>query len=224
MWFSHWLRNAGMLLSWAATTFPLLTACVIDVFITHLLSPSWRCRRLANQRWGSGRGWFIDRKCVRTESRRKNCWLLSFDKSRRRSELWLLRPTAGKDAMEVNSRGVFSFEGAAELRGVASVWTGTQLGLWLPHQFTFNLQRLNFSRMASKPPSKLTPGHRTCTITENPQAKTCSKISGSSPNKSYLSFFQEGRDEYDRKYSSFPDALKVKMRGMARDMFYFGYE
>ncbi|KTF91004.1 hypothetical protein cypCar_00015877 [Cyprinus carpio] len=58
----------------------------------------------------------------------------------------------------------------------------------------------------------------------NPQAKTCSKISGNSPKKSYLSFFQEGRDDYDRKYSSFPDALKVKMRGMARDMFYFGYD
>ncbi len=108
----------------------------------------------------------------------ENCWLLSFDKSRRRSELWLLRPTAGKDAMEVNSRGSSRFEGAAELRGVASVWIGTQLGLWLPIKFTFNLQRLNFSRMASKPPSKLTPGHRTCTITETLKQRPAPRLVG----------------------------------------------
>uniref|UniRef100_A0AAY4AXY7 alpha-1,2-Mannosidase n=1 Tax=Denticeps clupeoides TaxID=299321 RepID=A0AAY4AXY7_9TELE len=53
---------------------------------------------------------------------------------------------------------------------------------------------------------------------------TCSKITENSPMKSYLSFFGDGRDEYDRKYGSFPDALKVEMRRLAKEMFYFGYD
>ncbi len=170
MWFSHWLRNAGMLLSWAATTFPLLTACVIDVFITHLLSPhdvdgGWPISAEDQE------GLVYWQEVCENWKQEENCWLLSFDKSRRRSELWLLRPTAGKDAMEVNSRGSSRFEGAAELRGVASVWTGTQLGLWLPHQIHVQLQRLNFSRMASKPPSKTNAWSQDMYDNRNPQAK-----------------------------------------------------
>ncbi|XP_072308608.1 ER degradation-enhancing alpha-mannosidase-like protein 1 [Eucyclogobius newberryi] len=40
----------------------------------------------------------------------------------------------------------------------------------------------------------------------------------------YLGLFQGKQDEYVRRYSSFPNSLKTKMKGMARDMFYFGYD
>uniref|UniRef100_A0A4W5P2G7 alpha-1,2-Mannosidase n=1 Tax=Hucho hucho TaxID=62062 RepID=A0A4W5P2G7_9TELE len=40
----------------------------------------------------------------------------------------------------------------------------------------------------------------------------------------YYHLFEGDRDEYDRRYSSFPDTLKLKMKGMAKDMFYFGYD
>ncbi|CAL1609445.1 unnamed protein product [Knipowitschia caucasica] len=42
--------------------------------------------------------------------------------------------------------------------------------------------------------------------------------------RSYLGLFQGKQDEYVRRYSSFPDSLKAKMKDMARDMFYFGYD
>uniref|UniRef100_A0A667XES0 alpha-1,2-Mannosidase n=1 Tax=Myripristis murdjan TaxID=586833 RepID=A0A667XES0_9TELE len=53
---------------------------------------------------------------------------------------------------------------------------------------------------------------------------TCSKIREESPHRSYLSLFDGNKDEYVRRYSSFPDALKAKMKDMAREMFYFGYD
>ncbi|KAK7916540.1 hypothetical protein WMY93_012301 [Mugilogobius chulae] len=42
--------------------------------------------------------------------------------------------------------------------------------------------------------------------------------------RSYLGLFQGKQDEYVRRYSSFPHSLKAKMKNMARDMFYFGYD
>uniref|UniRef100_A0A674ADM1 alpha-1,2-Mannosidase n=1 Tax=Salmo trutta TaxID=8032 RepID=A0A674ADM1_SALTR len=59
------------------------------------------------------------------------------------------------------------------------------------------------------------------------QSRTsCAKLGEeNSPKKSsYLSLFEGDRDEYDRRYSSFPDTLKLKMKGMAKDMFFFGYD
>uniref|UniRef100_A0A674AEJ6 alpha-1,2-Mannosidase n=1 Tax=Salmo trutta TaxID=8032 RepID=A0A674AEJ6_SALTR len=55
---------------------------------------------------------------------------------------------------------------------------------------------------------------------------SCAKLGEeNSPKKSsYLSLFEGDRDEYDRRYSSFPDTLKLKMKGMAKDMFFFGYD
>lgn len=91
-----------------------------------------------------------------------------------------------------------------------------------PLQFSFNLHR------HTEPPTD--GGQRANSwsqrVYENgePPVGTCSKISENTPKKSYLSFFKASRDEYDRKYGSFPDALKIKMKGMARDMFYFGYD
>ncbi|CAB1353386.1 unnamed protein product [Coregonus sp. 'balchen'] len=58
------------------------------------------------------------------------------------------------------------------------------------------------------------------------QSRTsCAKLGEEdSAKKSYLSLFEGDRDEYDRRYSTFPDTLKLKMKGMAKDMFYFGYD
>ncbi|KAI9515079.1 ER degradation-enhancing alpha-mannosidase-like protein 1 [Dissostichus eleginoides] len=55
-------------------------------------------------------------------------------------------------------------------------------------------------------------------------ATTCAKVGEGSPERSYLSFFDSNRDEYSRRYSSFPDTLKTKMKDMAKEMFYFGYD
>lgn len=53
---------------------------------------------------------------------------------------------------------------------------------------------------------------------------TCEKVGEESLKRSYLSFFEGNRDEYVRRYSSFPDTLKAKMKDMAKEMFYFGYD
>uniref|UniRef100_A0A8C7IDR7 alpha-1,2-Mannosidase n=2 Tax=Oncorhynchus TaxID=8016 RepID=A0A8C7IDR7_ONCKI len=52
----------------------------------------------------------------------------------------------------------------------------------------------------------------------------CKYVKSGLIRRSYLSLFEGDRDEYDRRYSSFPDTLKIKMKGMAKDMFYFGYD
>lgn len=44
------------------------------------------------------------------------------------------------------------------------------------------------------------------------------------PRRPYPSLLRGHGDEYARRYGSFPDALKAKMKGMAREMFYFGYD
>lgn len=101
---------------------------------------------------------------------------------------------------------------------------GPSWGFDFPIKFTFNLHKIQLLHDGDRATVKTNAWLQHMYDNRNPQATTCSKITGNSPKKSYLSFFQEGRDDYDRKYSSFPDALKVKMRGMARDMFYFGYD
>lgn len=53
---------------------------------------------------------------------------------------------------------------------------------------------------------------------------TCSQVGEESLRRSYLSFFDGNKDEYVRRYSSFPDSLKAKMKDMAKEMFYFGYD
>ncbi|XP_051996868.1 ER degradation-enhancing alpha-mannosidase-like protein 1 isoform X1 [Xyrauchen texanus] len=101
---------------------------------------------------------------------------------------------------------------------------GPSWGFDFPVKFTFNLHKIELLNNGDRATVKPNAWSQHMHDNRNPQTKTCSKISGNSPKMSYLSFFQEGRDDYDRKYSSFPDALKVKMRGMAKDMFYFGYD
>lgn len=53
---------------------------------------------------------------------------------------------------------------------------------------------------------------------------TCAQVGEQSLKRSYLSLFDGNKDEYVRRYSSFPDALKAKMKDMAKEMFYFGYD
>lgn len=59
---------------------------------------------------------------------------------------------------------------------------------------------------------------------EETATSTCAKVGPESPQRSYLSLFDRNKDEYVRRYSSFPDTLRAKMKGMAKEMFYFGYE
>lgn len=101
---------------------------------------------------------------------------------------------------------------------------GPSWGFDFPIKFTFNLHKFELLKNEDQATAKPSQWSQHMYEDRNPQAKTCSKISENSPKKFYLSFFRDGRDEYDKKYSSFPDALKVKMRGRARDMFYFGYD
>uniref|UniRef100_A0A672ZPG9 alpha-1,2-Mannosidase n=1 Tax=Sphaeramia orbicularis TaxID=375764 RepID=A0A672ZPG9_9TELE len=49
-------------------------------------------------------------------------------------------------------------------------------------------------------------------------------LGSNSLKRSYLNLFDGNKDEYVRRYSSFPDTLKVKMKDMAKEMFYFGYD
>lgn len=53
---------------------------------------------------------------------------------------------------------------------------------------------------------------------------TCSEGGEKTLKGSYLNFFSVNKDEYVRRYGSFPDTLKAKMKAMAKEMFYFGYE
>lgn len=59
---------------------------------------------------------------------------------------------------------------------------------------------------------------------QNGDSKTWSKNVKHTSKNSYLNYFEDGKDEYAQKYNSFPDNLKVKMKGMAKEMFYFGYD
>lgn len=59
---------------------------------------------------------------------------------------------------------------------------------------------------------------------DDESSSTCPPVGEESLRRSYLSFFDGNKDEYVRRYSTFPDTLKAKMRGMAKDMFYFGYD
>ncbi|KAM9799998.1 ER degradation-enhancing alpha-mannosidase-like protein 1 [Syngnathus typhle] len=53
---------------------------------------------------------------------------------------------------------------------------------------------------------------------------TCAKLAEESPKRSYLSFFDGNKDDYVRRYSSFPGTLRATMKEKAREMFYFGYD
>lgn len=94
-------------------------------------------------------------------------------------------------------------------------------GFEFPLQFSFNLHKLvETPRPDAEPRDGGWPQRRHEDYLEG----TCLKINENTPRTSYFSFFKASRDENYRKYGSFPDSLKVQMKGMARDMFYFGYD
>uniref|UniRef100_A0A8C5BS39 alpha-1,2-Mannosidase n=1 Tax=Gadus morhua TaxID=8049 RepID=A0A8C5BS39_GADMO len=53
---------------------------------------------------------------------------------------------------------------------------------------------------------------------------SCPKIGEDSPQKSYMNFYDGNKDEYVKRYNTFPDTLKAQMKAQAKDMFYFGYD
>ncbi|KAM8867870.1 ER degradation-enhancing alpha-mannosidase-like protein 1 isoform 2-T4 [Synchiropus picturatus] len=92
----------------------------------------------------------------------------------------------------------------------------------------FNLNKLDLLFGESKRDEPAAPNSWSARVAGPKYAETattCAKVGGvESATRPYLSFFEGNRDEYVRRYSSFPDALKAKMRDMAKDMFYFGYD
>ncbi|KAK9528890.1 hypothetical protein VZT92_013023 [Zoarces viviparus] len=98
------------------------------------------------------------------------------------------------------------------------------LGFNFPLSFSLHKLDLLFREEKGTDPrgnswSQRIPGHR-----HEEAATTCAKVAEASPKRSYLSFFDGNQDEYVRKYSFFPDKLKAKMKDMAKEMFYFGYD
>ncbi|MEQ2177325.1 hypothetical protein GOODEAATRI_002411 [Goodea atripinnis] len=79
--------------------------------------------------------------------------------------------------------------------------------------------RNELHNLLDKPQLQGIPGHK-----YEETASTCAKIGEDSSRRSYMNLFDGNRDEYVRRYSSFPDSLRAKMKDMAKEMFYFGYE
>lgn len=92
---------------------------------------------------------------------------------------------------------------------------------------SFNLHKLDLTlfREEKGTPSKTNSWSQRIHRGEYDESRTsCPKIVEDSPQRSYLNLFDGTKDEYDRRYSSFPDTLKAKMKNMAKEMFYFGYD
>lgn len=110
------------------------------------------------------------------------------------------------------------------------VWLAFGLGHNVSWGFNFplkfNLHKLDL-KLFTEDPEDL-KGHSWSQRPPGPQYEeprsSCPKIGGDSPQRSYLNFFDGNKDEYVRRYSTFPDALKTQMKAMAKDMFYFGYD
>ncbi|KAM3878574.1 ER degradation-enhancing alpha-mannosidase-like protein 1 [Diretmus argenteus] len=98
-----------------------------------------------------------------------------------------------------------------------------------PLNFNLNLHKLDLTlfpegkwteaKAAESWAERLQRGH-----TGGESRSSCSNLGEASPQRFYLSLFDGNQDEYVRRYGSFPDTLKAKMKAMARDMFYFGYD
>ncbi|XP_036390334.1 ER degradation-enhancing alpha-mannosidase-like protein 1 [Megalops cyprinoides] len=101
---------------------------------------------------------------------------------------------------------------------------GPSWGFNFPIKFNFNLHKLELFRDNQGANARTNAWLNQLHRNGNSHHSTCSKSSGGAPKKSYLSLLEDGRDEYARKYSTFPENLKSKMRGMAKEMFYFGYD
>lgn len=103
---------------------------------------------------------------------------------------------------------------------------GPNLSWGFNFHLSFNLHKLDllFREEKGTEPRSNSWSQRTDDSRYEGAATTCAKAEEESPKRSYLSFFDGNKDEYVRRYSSFPNTLKAKMKGMAKDMFYFGYD
>uniref|UniRef100_A0A8C7XNF6 alpha-1,2-Mannosidase n=1 Tax=Oryzias sinensis TaxID=183150 RepID=A0A8C7XNF6_9TELE len=107
---------------------------------------------------------------------------------------------------------------------------GPNLSLGFNFHLNFNLHKLDLL-FREETPTESSKGSSWSQRIHGPKyeetAATCAKAGEEPPKKkksSYLRLFDGSEDEYARRYSSFPDALKSKMKEMAREMFYFGYD
>ncbi|KAM9524443.1 ER degradation-enhancing alpha-mannosidase-like protein 1 isoform 1-T1 [Salvelinus alpinus] len=101
---------------------------------------------------------------------------------------------------------------------------GPSWGFNFPLNFNFNLHKIELFKQDDGESAKANSWSQRIHGHGDAQCRTSCASKEDSPKKSYLSLFEGDRDEYDRRYSSFPDTLKLKMKGMAKDMFYFGYD
>ncbi|XP_064825128.1 ER degradation-enhancing alpha-mannosidase-like protein 1 isoform X1 [Oncorhynchus masou masou] len=101
---------------------------------------------------------------------------------------------------------------------------GPSWGFNFPLNFNFNLHKIELFKQDDGDSAKANSWSQRIHGHGDAQCRTSCASKEDSPKKSYLSLFEGDRDEYDRRYSSFPDTLKIKMKGMAKDMFYFGYD
>ncbi|XP_024282371.1 ER degradation-enhancing alpha-mannosidase-like protein 1 isoform X2 [Oncorhynchus tshawytscha] len=101
---------------------------------------------------------------------------------------------------------------------------GPSWGFNFPLNFNFNLHKIELFKQDDGESAKANSWSQRIHGHGDAQCRTSCATKEDSPKKSYLSLFEGDRDEYDRRYSSFPDTLKIKMKGMAKDMFYFGYD
>uniref|UniRef100_A0A674EUJ8 alpha-1,2-Mannosidase n=1 Tax=Salmo trutta TaxID=8032 RepID=A0A674EUJ8_SALTR len=101
---------------------------------------------------------------------------------------------------------------------------GPSWGFNFPLNFNFNLHKIELFKQDDGESAKANSWSQRLHGHGDAQCRTSCASKEDSPKKSYLSLFEGDRDEYDRRYSSFPDTLKIKMKGMAKDMFYFGYD
>uniref|UniRef100_A0A3B3WX79 alpha-1,2-Mannosidase n=1 Tax=Poecilia mexicana TaxID=48701 RepID=A0A3B3WX79_9TELE len=110
------------------------------------------------------------------------------------------------------------------------LWLAFGLGPEISSGFNFhlgfNLHKLDllFREEKEADPSAASWSQRIQDHRYDETATTCAKIGEDSPRRSYLNLFDGNKDEYVRRYTSFPDTLRVKMKDMAKEMFYFGYE
>lgn len=103
---------------------------------------------------------------------------------------------------------------------------GPDVSFGFNFHLSFNLQKLDllFREEKGSETSSNSWARRIHGYTSKDTASTCAKVGEESRKRSYLSFFDGNKDEYARRYSSFPDTLKAKMKHMAKEMFYFGYD
>lgn len=187
-----------------------------------------------NRLSGCGRSWFVDRKCEADSLPQP---LLACSSAGQTAGWQLVIPLRYVDLN-------YAFQ---DRRGAKMQWRSILVGLvvlrlslscmlWLAFglgpswgfnfHLGFNLHKLDllFREEKETEPRDNSWSERIHGPRYEETETTCASAGEESPKRSYLSFFDGNKDEYVRRYSSFPDTLKAKMKDMAKEMFYFGYD